>query len=386
MKGKPFVAIAALVMLCGVLGAQAQSGGQTENTGSSLRPDLFKGNTIPYVAIDDSTRTQLLILGTLHLRVLGDKLKPAALDSLLGVLGRYKPSIIGVESMSPDMMARMELTGESPELLKYYAHDNLLYGKLAQKALGISRDKAESEANSLVAKQVSAEKEQPLSMAARQNLVLQFVAAYDLESAALQWSYLPVESRNNSSVVPKQVADFLNSLLVKADEKYQVAVPLAHRLGLQRIMHIDDHLDDQDQYQPLTSQMVNQFGPAKLKEVGDLPLYKDSQQLLDTDAAKGDLLPCYLYVNSQDYSTPDINTQWAFFLKANLPSKLDRTRLLLWEARNLEIAAHIREVMALSPGARMLVVIGAAHKPFLDTYLKNMMDIRIRSLAEFAGQ
>ena len=161
---------------------------------------------------------------------------------------------------------------------------------------------------------------------------------------------------------------------------------MAQRLGLQQIGHIDDHLDDQDRYQHLMSDLVNQIGTAKLKEVTNSPFYKDSQPQLESAAAKGDLLPYYLFINSQDYSTQDIDLQWGIFLRTNLPSRLDRTRLILWEARNLEIAAHIREVMALFPGKRMIVIIGAAHKPFLNTYLRSMMDIRIRSLAEFAGR
>lgn len=388
MKMRILFGLAVLLVVCCVPGAPIWPGGQAGKAVADSPParDAFKGNTIPDVAIDESTRTQLLVLGTPHLRVLGDKLKASSLDSLLEVLQKYAPSVVGVESMSPSMMARLELTGESPEMLKYYAHDNLLYGKLAQKALGVSRDKAENEAEQFIAQLQETEKPPPPGAAARENLVLQFVAAYDLQSAALQWSYLPAETRDRTTVVPKQIADFLNGLLGKSDEAYQIAVPLACRLGLQKIMHIDDHLDDQDRYQHRMSDLVNQIGTAKLKEVTDSPFYKDSQPQLESAAAKGDLLPYYLFMNSQSYSTQDINLQWGIFLRTNLPSKLDRTRLILWEARNLEIAAHIREVMALSPGKRMIVIIGAAHKPFLDTYLRSMMDIRIRSLAEFAGR
>jgi hypothetical protein len=172
------------------------------------------------VAVEESTRTDLLVLTTPHLRVSGDKLKASSLDSLLDVLQKYAPFVVGVESMSPSMMARLELTGESPEMLKYYAHDNLLYGKLAQKALGVSRDKAENEAANFVAQLHDMEEDPPPGAASRENLVLHFVAAYDLDSAALQWSYLSGETRDSTTVVPKQIADFLNGLLGKSDEKY----------------------------------------------------------------------------------------------------------------------------------------------------------------------
>jgi hypothetical protein len=388
MKMRYLFGAAILLMVCCVSGTHGWPGepvGRAAGDSDAARGD-FKGNTIPNVAIEDSTRTQLLVLATPHLRVLGDKLKAPSLEPLLEVLQKYDPSLIGVESMSPSMMARFELTSESPEMLKYYAHDNLLYGKLAQKVLGISRDKAESEAGRMAAKLQDADKSQPPGAELRENLVLQFVASYDLESAALQWSYLPEETHESSKVVPKQIGDFLNSLLHKTDEKYQIAVPLARRLGLQQIGHIDDHLDDLDRYQPFSAELMKQIGAPKLKEVTESPFYKDSQEQLETAVAKGNLLPYYLFINSQAYSTQDINSQWGFFLRTNLPSRLDRTRVIHWEARNLEIAAHIREAMDMPSGKRMLVIIGAAHKPYLDTYLRDMMDIRIRSVAEFAAR
>jgi hypothetical protein len=74
---------------------------------------------------------------------------------------------------------------------------------------------------------------------------------------------------------------------------------------------------------------------------------------------------------------------------SNLPSGVDRSRVAQWEVRNLLIAAHIRQATALHPGERMLVVIGSAHKPFLDRYLRQMLDVRViqlESLIEKVGQ
>lgn len=47
-----------------------------------------------------------------------------------------------------------------------------------------------------------------------------------------------------------------------------------------------------------------------------------------------------------------------------------------WEVRNLRMASNIREAM-MPPGGRMLVVVGASHKFYLEAYLNQMHDVRI---------
>jgi pheromone shutdown protein TraB len=78
----------------------------------------------------------------------------------------------------------------------------------------------------------------------------------------------------------------------------------------------------------------------------------------------------------------DVSKQWHLFFRTELPSKIDRARVALWEARNLNIAGRIRAASAWHPGGRVLVVIGAAHKPFLDLYLAQMMDIQVVQLGD----
>jgi pheromone shutdown protein TraB len=41
------------------------------------------------------------------------------------------------------------------------------------------------------------------------------------------------------------------------------------------------------------------------------------------------------------------------------------------------MAANIREAMAVTPGQRMLVIVGASHKWYLEAYLNQMHDVRI---------
>jgi len=48
-----------------------------------------------------------------------------------------------------------------------------------------------------------------------------------------------------------------------------------------------------------------------------------------------------------------------------------------WETRNLRMAGNIREILAHSHGSRILVIVGASHKPYLESYLNQMHDMRI---------
>ena len=63
----------------------------------------------------------------------------------------------------------------------------------------------------------------------------------------------------------------------------------------------------------------------------------------------------------------------------NEPSmqRFGRGYLGYWETRNLRMAANIRAVLEARPGMRMLVVVGASHKGYLEAYLQQMHDVRI---------
>jgi pheromone shutdown protein TraB len=90
-------------------------------------------------------------------------------------------------------------------------------------------------------------------------------------------------------------------------------------------------------------------------------------------------------MNSPAYRDRDVEAQFHVFFRTKLASGVDRARSALWEVRNLNIAAHIRRATAAHPGKRMLVIIGAGHKAFLDLYLSQMMDLRLVQLSELAA-
>ena len=59
------------------------------------------------------------------------------------------------------------------------------------------------------------------------------------------------------------------------------------------------------------------------------------------------------------------------------PQQFGRDYVGYWETRNLRMASNIREVLGKQSGLRMLVVVGASHKGYLEAYLNQMHDVRI---------
>ncbi len=83
-----------------------------------------------------------------------------------------------------------------------------------------------------------------------------------------------------------------------------------------------------------------------------------------------------------EFARSDVREQWGALLRTRLESRLDRARLAQWEVRNLRMAAHIRQAASGFPDGRVLVVVGAGHKAWLDHFLAQLYDVRLVSLSE----
>jgi hypothetical protein len=164
------------------------------------------------------------------------------------------------------------------------------------------------------------------------------------------------------------------------NEIVTIGVRVARELGLQTLSNIDDLQDEEllgNIAPPFETEITdNQI----LDNISRSPLYTDLSRRVSDAVARGDLLPLYLYCNSEEFQRRDVETQWHPFFLSKLASEHDRIRVSLWEMRNLNITANIRRETALRPGCRMLVILGAAHKAFVDAYLQQMMDVKLAHL------
>jgi hypothetical protein len=329
-----------------------------------------------------SARTRVLVLATFHLGQIKKEFKAGMLDRLIAELAAFRPDAICIECLPGARVREFELRKEAGplygDLLESFGKRHL---DLARAALPVVKVSAETAA-AMEAELVSGlTGHQPVERtAARASLALWMAAAYDPVSAALQWSFLTREERLAQTAVPDDLAALLDAECAEVNEDFALAVPLARRLGLQTLEPVDD-FEDLEAYARIEPRIEKDFpGNALLAAASKAPVYSDSDALLRQCLEKGDLRPVYDLFNSPRYAGADVDAQWGVFLRTRLPSGADRARLGLWENRNLKIAARIRAVAALHPGGRVLVIYGAAHKPFLDDYLSMMADVTVVQL------
>ena len=354
------------------------------STGSLPARSLFGSiQTQPFKAsIDDSKKTHVMILGTPHLQSLGDSFKQSLLDNLLHVLEGFQPDLIGVESIPPFLLEDMERRkDEFADVISNFAKLRVEYGHKMQQELNTSRQEAENIAHSLL----DIVRDEPERFDKRAELVPYLLASYDDVSALLQWSYLPEAFREQYNGLPDSIRAHLNTRLTSSNEIISIGISLAKRLGLNRIEHIDDH-HDKDVFQKIAPELMTELQDnSEYMSVQNDPFYKNSQQRLQEAVENGDLLPYYSYMNSLEYGARDMELQWNLWFRIKLQSGLDRCRMALWEVRNLNIASHIRRATVLHPGKRMLVIIGVSHKPFLEAYLSQMVDIKLVHLSDIVS-
>jgi hypothetical protein len=332
------------------------------------------------VEVADSARTEVLVLGTPHLASIGPRFRPVMVERLVDTLEAYAPSAIAVESLPPGAIAEMQQLTAYDSVLSRFAGPQLLYGQRAQTALGIGAGEAAVRADSLLEEARAANAPAgSMGVDDRLHLVQFLLAAYRHDSAALQWSYLPDSVRRAQTVVGDSAARYFAYRSIRAHEIDAVAIRLARRLELQRVVPIDDHRE-KDILFGMEARLRRQLPVDSV-----LALQEFAAQVRDRRSravARGDLLPFYRYINSDAFLESEVRRQWLFYYRTGLASGLDRSRAALWETRNLLMAAHIRRLTARHPGERVLVLVGASHKPFLDAYLQSMIGVERTDLAD----
>ncbi|PAU93838.1 hypothetical protein CK503_09190 [Aliifodinibius salipaludis] len=328
---------------------------------------------------DNIDKTKVLVLATHHISHYEDVFSPTLVDSLVNVLEDYSPTLIGVEVLPGAQIAEMERRGGPYDSwLISFAKEQLKYGSAAQEALDISWRKANMTADSLLGK---AQRTQEITDSTRLELINHLLASYRLHTAALQWSYLSEETQSNQSVISESAVKGLTETLNAADETASISLRLAHLLNLQRVYPIDDHLEKDSYYSKNDTQLDKELDDSTVQALRNAPYLVKQGNLLEQGVEDSTWFPLYQYMNSPAFIDRDKERQWRnIFLETS--NKTLRSRLALWEERNLRHAAHIRSATARKPGGRVLITIGASHKSFLDSYLKEMMGIEVIHLSD----
>lgn len=314
-------------------------------------------------------RTQVLVLGSTHLSQLpeGVEATPESLQPLLDRLAAYKPDIITIEDLSGetcDLMARHPAV-YLPEDVKTYCPDTTG----AKAAIGMDVPTAIAQARRLL----KAWPDVP-TPAQRRRLAAVFLASGERASALVQWLQLPPAERHAGDGLDDALATQLRKTEAKPNESYQIAARLAARLGLQRVVPVDDHtgdnIDPGGDWEAYGKAIQALWDVAK-------PRRKPMHERQDALERSGDMLGLYRDMNRPASQQLAIETDFGAALRDASPQHFGQRYVAGWEGRNLRMVANIRNAIGDRPGARVLSIVGATHKPWFDSLLGQMQGVDI---------
>lgn len=319
--------------------------------------------------------TEVYVLGTAHLAQ-QDGFDPAVLSGLLDRLEALAPDVITIEALGPEtiflMQAYDDFFGGAAGMFASAAIEG---AGLAGAALALTRPAAR-----LAVEAQLADWPQAPSSAQRRHLAALFAASGDIFSAVVQWRRLAPEARTHQDAVTEDLAALLDRVAASNNENVQIAVALAVRLGHERVYPADDHsaIHLMDRVvEPMTAALET----PEFAVIFEHPIFTATDMEAGDQASADAMLDYLRRLNSAEYGHMDAEGQWRVMIDRAWPEDAGRVRMAEWDARNLRMAAHIRAASADAVGGRVLVVVGAAHKPWLDAYLDMMTDMRIGDMA-----
>jgi hypothetical protein len=97
----------------------------------------------------------------------------------------------------------------------------------------------------------------------------------------------------------------------------------------------------------------------------------------DELARRGDALGLYRFINLPASRQLSVEIDFAAALRDPSPEHYGQRYVAGWETRNLRMVANVRSTFGDRPGARVLAVVGAMHKPWFDSLLGQMQGVDI---------
>lgn len=319
--------------------------------------------------------TQILVLGAAHLQNTPQSWDPSALKLVLDKLAAFKPDAITIEALPGESIDTLwRYRGIYPDVAKNYVGGYMTLAALARINLGLNAPQAEAEVRKALAQWPA--KPTP---AQRRHLAALFIASGDPNSALVQWWRLPPGERVAKDGVTGTLRTMLETLGKEHNEGNLIGARLAARLGLERVYPIDDHgADDAEQDHEKAIEAF--FAKPWVQEVVNNPRFAAlgvSSDHLRNPAEAMDTFRM-LNANAPDHTDAGLlDLYMRALLSHPKENAAGRTQIATLETRNLRQVANIREVASHYPGKRILVIIGASHKPWFQAYLSKLSDVEL---------
>jgi Family of unknown function (DUF5694) len=317
--------------------------------------------------------TQVMVLGTAHLSNAPEGWGPKVLDLLMDRLASFKPDVIAIENQpGPTTSKVWAYRSVYPEVAASFAGRGLLMATVAGLSLDMDMPQAEAE----LRRHIGKVGDNPTPTARRRSAAL-FAASGDPYSALVQWWRLPSSERVPGDGVSRRLAALLEELGGEREEGVLLAARLAVRLGLERLYQIDSQ--EEDVFTPEEADLFFQkIFPLVVERYNADPAAKERGKIEDMTTPDS-TLAAYRKLNDGRIERRLSEIEWLGAIKERTEGDVGRKRVAAWEARNLRMAANIREASARAPGGRVLVIVGATHKIWLEAYLGMMSDIKVVS-------
>ena len=324
--------------------------------------------------------TQIMVLGTPHLNRGPDDWDPVVLGPLLERLAGFGPDAIAIEALTGVSVQTLWQYRESyPGVATLNGGRIMSLAVISQMKLAMDMPQAEAEARRTLEQWPDSP-----TAAQRRRLAALFIAAGDPNSALVQWWQLtPAEQVADASISPLLVRE-LENYAKRNNENHLIAARLAAQLGLERVHPTDDQsvAPDPTMDEDLEAFMTQPW-VEELRADPDFKALLDASNNLRTPA---ETLATYRLMNSAAAGQTDADGQWLSMLKRPSPGQVGRRRVAQWEVRNLRMVANVREVAVRHPGGRVLVIVGSAHKPWFDAYLRQMVDVQVVDTAKVLAE
>ncbi|MDJ0364366.1 DUF5694 domain-containing protein [Hymenobacter sp. H14-R3] len=317
-----------------------------------------------------------MVFGLGHLDTAPATFQLAWLEPVLCRLRAYQPDIILTEAMSGEQVMGLDAYAAYHGTASQYAGPTLEMAKTAQAALHLTAAQALVQANELF-------KKGALTPAERRHLAGLFVAAAEPLSATVQWLRLPVAERVGADGVSPALAKQLHLWASLRNEMSSMAARLAADLGLERVYGAGDHLSDvtQPDFAALKAAVAAEPSQVDLFNHNTPTFHAVPEEAMKM-ATAAEVMPVLKWKNSPRFAELDADAQWFSMLRSEKMGRVGRQQVAAWEAQNLRMAVAMREATAPVPGGRALLIVGAAHKPFLEAYLRTFTDVELVSVPD----
>lgn len=311
-------------------------------------------------------RAQVLVLGSVHLSELPADAATASLEPLIDRLAAFRPEVITIEAISGegcDLMARHPTVYDPASLARFCTSTDA-----ARAATGLDVPAAIARVRELMADWPG----QP-EPARRRALAAAQMAAGDEVSALVQWLQLDAAGQRAGDGLDERLVARLRAREAGPDEDVRIAARLAARLGLQRVHPVDDHTGDNLDVDDVAAfgQAIQAAWATGAEAAGPMRAQRGELE------RAGDMLALYRYINRREVLQAAAEGDFAAALRDASPQGFGQRYVAGWETRNLRMVSNIHATLRDRPGARVLSIVGATHKPWFDSLLGQMQGVDV---------